>query len=157
MTELFAPALAGILGLLLLYAAWGDIRARIIPNELNAAIALLAIPWWWANGWMGWPDIAWQVGAAVAVFAIFVGLFALGVMGGGDVKMIGAIALWLPLAPLGRMLVVMAIAGGALTLLMLILHRRAKKPGQPEIPYGVAIAIGTAWVMANDVLTISGS
>jgi prepilin peptidase CpaA len=71
-------------------------------------------------------------------------------MGGGDVKLIGALALWrVPLrqgettfAPLLDLLVVMALAGGVLTLVMLVLHRRAKAGGQLEIPYGVAIVIG---------------
>jgi prepilin peptidase CpaA len=36
----------------------------------------------------------------------------------------------------------MSIAGGLLTLAVVGLHRMRKKPGKPEIPYGVAIAVG---------------
>jgi prepilin peptidase CpaA len=62
-------------------------------------------------------------------------------MGGGDVKMIGALALWFPFTPLIQMLIVMSLLGGALTLIMMIEHYFHKKQGAIEIPYGVAIAI----------------
>ena len=153
----FAHILLGALALLLLAAAWGDIRTRTIPNGLNAAIALLAIPWWWANGWPLWPDITLQIGIAAIMFGLFAIAFAMGAMGGGDVKLIAALALWLKLVPLTQMLVVMALAGGLLTLFMLARHRWLKAEGRPEIPYGVAIVAAGFWVVANDVLTISGS
>jgi len=44
-----------------------------------------------------------------------------------------------------------------LTLFMLARHRWLKAEGRPEIPYGVAIVAAGFWVVANDVLTISGS
>lgn len=143
----------GALAAALLYAAWGDIRTRTIPNWLNGAIAIAAPLWWLAQGLAIWPDMAIQLGIAAAVFAIFAGCFALGMMGGGDVKLLGALALWLPLLPLMRMLVVMALAGGVLTIAMIALHRARKAEGQPEIPYGVAISAAALWVMANDILT----
>ena len=149
--------LVGAAGLLLIAAAWTDIRSRTIPNVLNAAIALLAIPWWWALGWTLWPEIAIQIGLALAVFAIFAAAFAIGAMGGGDVKLIAALALWLPLAPLARMLIIMAVIGGVLTLFMLLRHRLQGAPGRPEIPYGVAISLAGLWVFTNDVLTNLGS
>src|SRR3712207_8926707 len=49
--------------------------------------------------------------------------FAVGMMGGGDVKMIAALALWLPPAAVLKLLVIMSIAGGVLTLALLIPHR----------------------------------
>jgi prepilin peptidase CpaA len=62
-------------------------------------------------------------------------------MGGGDVKMLAALALWLPLDGGVKLLVIMSLAGGVLTMVMLLRHR-AQKPGKLEIPYGVAIAFG---------------
>ena len=131
---------------LLLAAGLEDVRRREIANGTNAAIALLAPLWWWANGLALWPDVAMQVGVAAIVFALFVGAFAAGWMGGGDVKMIGALALWLPLSGLMGMLMVMSIAGGAVPVAMLVetRWRRADGPEEPlpiEVPYGVAIAI----------------
>jgi len=148
---MLASALAGIL----FYAAWGDLRTRTIPNWLNAAIVLAAPAWWWAGGMAPWPDMAVQLGLALAVFALFTVLFALGMMGGGDVKLIAALALWLPLTALLTMLFVMAVAGGLVTIVILVAHRAARRPGPPEVPYGVAIAFAGLWVIANDILTVS--
>src|SRR3546814_11413410 len=86
-----------ILGLLMIAAAISDIRSRTISNELNAAMALLAIPFWIASGLALWPDLPIQFGSAFLVFLLFAGLFAIGAIGGGDVKMIGAVMLWIPL------------------------------------------------------------
>ncbi|PTD17363.1 A24 family peptidase [Sphingomonas fennica] len=143
----------GALAAGLLYAAWGDIAARTIPNWLNAAIAIGAPAWWLAQGLPFWPGMAIQLGLALLVFIVFAGCFALNMMGGGDVKLLGALALWLPPLPLVRMLVAMALIGGVLTIAMVVLHRARRAEGQPEIPYGVAISLAALWVMANDILT----
>ena len=137
--HLLAGGLVAALGLLLVAAGIEDARRREIANWKNAAIALAAPAWWYAHH-LGWSDIGWQVGVALAVFALFVGLFAAGWMGGGDVKMIGALALWLPVGALLNMLVLMALAGGVVTALMLIDSRLRRGTGAIEVPYGVAIA-----------------
>ena len=141
-----------LLAALLLACCWFDWRSRTIPNGLNAAIALLAIPFWWASGLPLWPGIPLQIGLAVAVFAIFALAFAIGAMGGGDVKLLGALALWLPWPVLVVMLVVMSLAGGALTLVIVIWRRLKRKQGRPEIPYGLAIAFGGLWVISERFL-----
>src|SRR5919107_578966 len=107
MGDVFLTLLLGALGLLLVSAGIEDARSRNIANWKNAAIALLAPAWWWANGLALWPDVAIQIGVASIVFVFFVGAFAIGQMGGGDVKMLGALALWLPAHPLVYMLVLM--------------------------------------------------
>jgi prepilin peptidase CpaA len=148
--------LVGILALLLLVAAVWDLRTRTIPNSLNAAVALLAIPFWWATGIDWWPDAAIQVALAAAVFGLFAVAFALGAMGGGDVKMVAALALWLPPGAVLMMLVIMSLAGGLLTLVMLIRHRVAKSQHQLEIPYGVAIAFAGMWLISERFLNQFG-
>jgi len=131
--------LPGMLSLLLVWAGIEDARTREIANWKNIAIALLAPLWWWANDMALWPDMALQLGVAAVVFGLFCGVFAFGWMGGGDVKMIGALALWFPLHLLVWMLMVMSVAGGVLTIIML-LDRARDRTRQIEVPYGVAIA-----------------
>jgi prepilin peptidase CpaA len=46
----------------------------------------------------------------------------------------------------------MSIAGGVLTLLIVAVHRVRKKPGKPQIPYGVAIAFGGLAILAQRFL-----
>jgi prepilin peptidase CpaA len=157
MTDLTATFLLGTLMLLLVWAGIQDVRTREIANWKNAAIALLAPLWWWASGLALWPDVAIQIGVAALVFAFFVGAFAIGQMGGGDVKLIGAVALWLPVQPLVWMLVLMSLLGGALTVVMLAerwLRRRNDAP--LEIPYGVAIALAGLIVLREPILNQFG-
>ena len=149
MPGVFADALIAILAAMLIVAATGDLRTRTIPNWLNGAIALGAIPFWLASGLSIWPDTAIQIGVALAVFALFALAFHLGAMGGGDVKMVAALALWLPLGAVLKLLVIMSIAGGVLTVMMLVRHRLAKSGKELEIPYGVAIAFGGFWLIAE--------
>ncbi|RYD58467.1 MAG: peptidase [Sphingomonadales bacterium] len=151
MGELFAPFLVVTLAILLVTAGVEDARKREIANWKNAAIALLALPWWWANG-LAWSDIGLQIGVALLVFAFFAGAFALGQMGGGDVKLIGALALWLPVQPLLWMLILMSLIGGALTLVMVAEKRLRRRGGMPlEIPYGVAIAMAMLLVLREPI------
>ena len=41
-----------------------------------------------------WPDAAIQLGVALVVFLLLAGAFYAGMMGGGDVKLAAALALW---------------------------------------------------------------
>lgn len=138
--------------LLLLSAGIEDVRTREIANGKNAAIALLAPLWWVASGLPLWPGVAIQLAVAVLVFGLFVAAFWIGQMGGGDVKLIGAVALWLPPELLLWMLVLMSLLGGALTLLMLADKRLRKRKELPEIPYGVAIVLAALLVIREPIL-----
>jgi prepilin peptidase CpaA len=141
-----------LLAAALLLAAVGDWRSREIPNWLNAGIALLAIPFWWSTGLGLWPGVALQLALGIGVFALFAIAFRFGAMGGGDVKMAAALALWLPFTGVVKLLVIMSVAGGVLTLIMLAAHRLTKAAGQPEIPYGIAIAFGGFWLIGERFL-----
>jgi Flp pilus assembly protein protease CpaA len=80
----YSTFLLGALAVMLLIAAIGDLRTREISNWLNAAIALLAIPFWFSIGLDPWPAMAIQLAAGAGVFLLFAILFQFGVMGGGD-------------------------------------------------------------------------
>ncbi|MEQ1509228.1 MAG: prepilin peptidase [Sphingopyxis sp.] len=133
--------------IMLAIAAGFDLKSRIIPNWLNLMIALVAPLAWWAQGLDLWPDIAWQIGAALAIFAAFAALFAIGGIGGGDVKMIGALALSIDVRLILSLLMVMALAGGVIAAAMLIRQKLSKSTATPEVPYGVAIAIAGFWAL----------
>ena len=139
---LFTEILLGILALLLVVAAVIDVRTFTISNKLNLTVALLAPLYWWSAHLPLWPDIGLQVAVAACVFALLAGAFYAGMMGGGDVKLAAALALWFSIKSTFQFLIYMSIAGGLLTLVVMVLHRMKKKPGKPEIPYGVAIALG---------------
>ena len=148
----FTEILLAILAILLVVAAVIDTRTFTISNGLNAAVALLAPLYWFSIGLDPWPGMAIQVGVAAAVFALFALAFFVGMMGGGDVKLAAALALWFPPGATLKFLVLMSIAGGVLTVLVLLVHRLRKREGRPEIPYGVAIAFGGLAILAQRYL-----
>ncbi len=144
---IYPTLLVGLLAVLLFVAAISDLRSRSISNWLNGAIALGAIPFWFAIGLDPWPMMAIQLGLAIATFALFAIFFALGAMGGGDVKMIAALALWLPAGLLLNVLMIMAVAGGLLTVIVWLWHKARRTPLSEGVPYGVAIAIAGIWAI----------
>ncbi|MBO6945396.1 prepilin peptidase [Altererythrobacter sp.] len=144
--------LLGGLAIALLFAAFTDLHRRQIDNWLNAGIALAAPIFWWTSGLSLWPGVATQLGVALAAFAVFAGLFALKMMGGGDVKLLTALALWVEPSWFLKLLIVMALAGGVLTIIMGGWHIIRKQRDRLKIPYGVAIAIGGLWVIGTQYL-----
>ena len=146
---ILAYGLLAALAIALLMAAISDLRTRLIHNWLTFGIALAAPAFWWASGLSLWPGVAGQIGLGLAAFAVLAGLFAAGAMGGGDVKLLTALALWLPWQPFLKLVVAMALLGGVLTLLCVARHRIGRHTGKLEIPYGVAIAGAGLWVLAN--------
>ena len=140
------------LAIALLVAAVTDLRQRKIHNWLNLAIALAAPAYWWASGLSLWPGVAIQLGVALLAFAVLAGLFALRTMGGGDVKLLTALALWIRWEAFIELLFVMAIAGGVLTVVMGMWHVARRNTHKLSIPYGVAIAIGGLWVIGPQIV-----
>lgn len=144
-------------GCLLLIAAGWDVARFRIPNVLSLALAGLFV-----LRAAVLPDAADEVrhllpaGIAFAVTAL---LFARGLIGGGDVKLLTTATLWVPpAAVLPQMLAVSttgAILAVGMAALRRIVHRALPAPATPEgtlpevlrvgapLPYGVAIAAGT--------------
>ncbi len=129
---------------LVLFGAASDLRARIIPNALSAALAISGL----AATWLG--DGTAAAGSAflhlLIALAIGIALYALGMWGGGDAKFYAGSAAWFTLADLPRL--VLAISGAGLLLLIVWFVVRRLRAGPPvkgrqgELPYGVAIAVG---------------
>lgn len=137
----------------LVLAAVSDFRTLRIPNYLTIALAA-AFPL--AVLAAGQPvDWLSHVEAELIVFAGGAVLFALGYMGGGDVKLLAATALWAGLGQVIPLLAMVAIVGGAFALAVLGLRhplvqtailaslRRLPDLAQKQmpIPYGIPIAI----------------
>ena len=137
----------------LLTAAFTDLKRRQIDNWLNAAIALAAPAFWWASGLDLWPDVAWQVGIAALTFLVGAALFALRAMGGGDVKLLTALALWFPPYPAFVFLICsMSLIGVVITIAFAAWHIARRQPGRAAIPYGLAICAAGLLTLADKSL-----
>ncbi|TNE36556.1 MAG: hypothetical protein EP347_10860 [Alphaproteobacteria bacterium] len=148
-----------ILAALLIYAAGVDIIKFNIANWLVLACAGLFVVAALASpvpvNWLS------HLAASALMLAFSLMLININFMGGGDLKLLSALCLW---AGLEHMLVFLAavfIAGGILALILIIARFLAAKLRPDEnkmlprvlqkdgpVPYGVAIAAGTLYLMA---------
>lgn len=105
-------------------AAATDAATRRIPNALTLGAAVVGLAFGAATGGasgLGWSAAGWMVGLLV-----FLPLFALRAMGGGDVKLLAAFGAWLGPALVVWVAVYGAIAGGALALLLVLWRGRVR-------------------------------
>jgi prepilin peptidase CpaA len=147
-TQFLLVALAAIL----VVAAVIDVRTFTISNRLNLTVALMAPLYWLSIALPLWPGIGIQLAAGAGVFVLLAAAFYAGVMGGGDVKLAAALALWFSPGSTIKFLVLTSLAGGVLTLGVLAWHRARRREGKPEVPYGVAIAFGGLAILAQRFL-----
>ena len=148
----FTQLLLVILAAILVIAAVIDVRTFTISNRLNLTVALLAPVYWASVALSPWPGVAVQLATGGTVFLVLAGAFYAGMMGGGDVKLAAALSLWFSPASTVKFLVLMSIAGGVLTLVVLAWHRWREREGRPEVPYGVAIAFGGLAILTQRFL-----
>ncbi|MBI5165407.1 MAG: prepilin peptidase [Magnetospirillum sp.] len=137
-------------------AARCDLAAFRIPNRDPLLLVLAVVPYWLDGGSVVGGVWA-HVGAALLVLVAGALLMSLNVWGGGDAKLLAAVTLWTGFAGLPRLLLVMAVAGGAIAAALLVLRRLlpADRGGWPRrvvaegyVPYGVAIALaGLDWAV----------
>lgn len=146
--------LAALLILLLVLAAIEDVWRLEINDWVCGAVAAGAFLAVAMNGPAGelWQNLL----LFAAVLGIGTLLFVRGWMGGGDVKLLAACALWFNLDLGWKMLVAVAIAGGLETLLVMLIRVLPWPPSLRKriaalqvgegIPYGVAIGAGVALI-----------
>lgn len=148
---MLTSAAYGIYVLALIAAGASDVIRYEIPNSLSVALvagfALLAAV-------LPLPVIVDHVLVGLTVLGVMTILFAAGVCGGGDVKLLSATALWMGWVRLPEFLLLTALAGGVLALVLLASRRLAASRllaatgARPRrlfarasgVPYGVAIA-----------------
>jgi prepilin peptidase CpaA len=149
---------AGAAALALLVSCVCDLRRFEIPDTLSVVILLAAFAFGLATPGFEW---LWHLAGLGLMFAVGLGLFAAGWMGGGDIKLLVAVAMWTGLGGLPALLVGVSLAGGALALVLLGSRAVLKasgmpfetmpgplKPGAP-MPYALAITGGALWWAAK--------
>ncbi len=157
--ETLLPLVLLFLPAMVIIAAMTDLTSMTIPNWISLAL-LGVFPLAALAAGLSWSEVGVHVGVGLAAFAIGIGMFALNWLGGGDVKVMAALSLWLGLTGIGPFLLWTAIAGGVLGVAV-ILARSTLQPvaaGAPgwvgnllaprgKIPYGIAICAGAlvAW------------
>jgi len=104
----------------LLAASLYDVGWRLIPDKIS--VILLAV-----GGVLRFLDggaiaLGYALLASAVVFALLLAAFSAGIMGGGDVKLGAAATMLVPLAHVPSYLLAVALAGGAVSLVYVLLH-----------------------------------
>src|SRR6266581_3282371 len=151
--------------LLVSAAAWTDLRTRRIPNWITVSGAAVGLGLHILDG--GAPGAIQSLAGAALGLAIFLGLYAAGGMGAGDVKLFGAVGAFAGPQALVLVFVFTALLGGVAALVLALWRRRlgetlirtgemligrlrfkelraaAASPESLRLPYGAVIAGGT--------------
>ncbi|CAJ0685437.1 A24 family peptidase [Ralstonia mannitolilytica] len=161
----------GLAAMVTIAAVW-DVRTRRVPNWLVTGGLLVALFAQCLEHGVLTGSWTWLLGTATGL-GLFLGIYLLGGMGAGDVKLMGAVGAFM--APAGALHVafVSFLVGGTLALAMMLVrgnaHRtfanvsalllslplggktaaagRDKKDKTTQVPYAVAIAVGTLLVL----------
>jgi prepilin peptidase CpaA len=152
--------------LLLLYVATIDVATRLIQNEICLALALLGIAGQFASPM----QVTHSLIAAAMLLLLLLVMYTRGWVGGGDVKLLVALAIGLPLTGVIQLLTVTALAGGVLALVHLTMRHlpypklapagsslvrrvyaveRWRHLRRAPLPYGLAIACGGIWTVLS--------
>jgi len=164
-----APTASVLEILLLLYVAIIDIATRLIRNEICLMLALLGI----AVQFVSPMHVTETLVAAAILLLLLLVLYQRRWIGGGDVKLLVALAVGLPLMGVIQLLTVTAVAGGVLALVHLMMRllpypklapagsslvrrvyavERWRNLRHAPLPYGVAIACGGIWTALSQGL-----
>jgi prepilin peptidase CpaA len=146
------------------WAAVGDLRSFRIPNRL----VLLVVGFYPAYLLASPVPVDWLAGLMSAAIVFFVGFFAFsrGIIGGGDVKLMAAVALWAGPTMVVPVMLLIIVSGGILAVIFLLhamMQNRLRANGNTlsfsailsaPVPYGIAIAIGAAYLTGRLLLNI---
>jgi prepilin peptidase CpaA len=141
----------------LFYAALTDLRRFTISNDVIVVLILLFVLHTSASG--RWSELPWNLGFATFIFAFLAWFYALGWMGGGDVKILTVALLWTGLH--------CALVFAILLLVFSSLHTVAVKlgrvdaqidgnDGRTRIAFAPAVAAALIGVFALGCLQVGG-
>jgi prepilin peptidase CpaA len=125
---------------LLLQAAWTDLREYKIRNELVLALAGLFVLYAVLAG--QWSSLRWDIAFAVLMFLVLLALYALGGMGGGDVKILAVAFLWTGLSGALPFAVLLALFSGAHGIAAKLgwVKSQVTASGRRRIPFAPSVA-----------------
>lgn len=160
---LFQIAVLLVFPAAVIFAAAMDLVSMTIPNRISivlvAAFFILA-----PFAGMTLAQFAGHVGAGTLVLTVTVGLFFANVIGGGDAKLVSAVALWVGFDHLMEYLLLATVLGGLLATGLILFRTmplpvflakegwvmRLHKP-RGAIPYGIALSAAALWIYPQTI------
>lgn len=130
---------------LLATGAYLDVVLFRLPNWLTLSTALVALPWLLLSTPDVWTALLHLL-AALVMLGVGMLAFRFHMLGGGDIKWLASLALWVGLnLDLARFLVLTTLFGGVLAVIVFVLSKFRPSygvlDGKQHLPYGAAIAL----------------
>ena len=162
--------------LVALVGAVTDVRTARIPNRLTYTALLAALPL--RTVLLGLSGLKSGAIGMLVAGGLFLLLYTLGAMGGGDMKLMAAVGAWVGSTEVMTLILAAALAGGVLAIgriifrnmvgetlrntIRLIYYRltsglqphpelNVQTSGSQRVPYGVAIAVGALSCAGNAI------
>jgi prepilin peptidase CpaA len=153
-----------------------DVRSARIPNRLTYSALLAALGSRVAI--LGFSGLKSGAAGMLVAGGLFLLLFVMGAMGGGDMKLMAAVGAWVGSTQVVTLILMAALAGGVLAVgrilfrnvlgetlrntIRLIFYRlssglqphpelNVQAPGSQRVPFGVAIAVGALSCAGNAI------
>jgi len=114
--------LSFVFPVVMMLAMVADFRTLEIPDRLSLALAA-AYPLAALSAGSSWQQILWSFALEAMMLLAAIVMFTLRIMGGGDGKLLAATALWTGHEHLMAFLLLTALAGGILTIALLLYRR----------------------------------
>ena len=142
--------------------SWTDLRHRRLPNALICLVVGLYLIGAAAQH-TPWANVAGHMLVGAIAFVLAAVMLRVGWIGGGDVKLAGAVFLWAGPSGGWTVFCIVSFAGLLLALLMLVLPRITHIASRSTcgglkvfelargVPYGVALCCGGAWAVFGPV------
>ena len=153
-----------ILPLIMIAAGISDLISFRIPNIFSAILALAFIPFAISAN-VSLAEFGIHAGISFTILLVGFFLFSAGWLGAGDAKLLAASSLWFSGLDLLVYLVFVALAGGVLSLAILIMRnqplpafilkfqwiKQIYTPAQKgrDVPYAVAMMAGLLWILPD--------
>jgi len=162
--------------LVALAGAVTDVRSARIPNRLTYSALVVALVLRGAS--LGLPGLKSGAIGVLIAGGLFLLLFVLGAMGGGDMKLMAAVGAWVGSNEVMTLILAAALAGGVLAIGRMIVRNMLREalrnticlmyyrltsglqphpelnvqsPGSQRVPFGVAIAVGALSCASNAI------
>jgi prepilin peptidase CpaA len=136
-------AMCGPLFAMLVLAAVGDARTRRIPNVLTVCLAVMGL----AQSFMPTHTVGplQSLGGLGLGFGLTFILFAMGALGGGDVKLMAGVGAWVGVWPVAMIFACSAVVG------MIIVLTQSAKQGRMKVLFRNSAVLALNLVHVGDV------
>lgn len=144
-----SASMAGVV----VYAMYNDLRVYQIPNWISIFVALAFLPCA-ATANITLVDFSIHIAVGFLVLVLGMIAFAFRLLGGGDVKLFAALAIWFGWDLVGQFALITAAIGGILGLMIIILRApfatmivgampwvKSRIFREAPMPYGIAIGV----------------